>query len=307
MSMSVHRLMTVPSFNLFLIFSLLVHASVFTFSFLHQEQTDQQPKRLLESLISIGIRTANAGVQAKIQPSTQTLPASEVVKESEPEVLPPVEEAQQTTLQKSENPMDTPTPKPTLAREINPVKEEPIATAKDENPKKVKKRKENTETKAKDKEPKKKKSLEKQKLEPKPEKKQAKPKQQMPAVKSGNQGVNGSISSQYKEQETGEKHQSAASIQEELFAAKVRTHLFTNKKYPRKLKLKREEGQVVISFTLNRNGRVVDYQIVSRKGSIKFEKAVKRLIKRAQPFPLPNDALAWNSKKFDIAINYQLD
>jgi len=305
--MSVHRSVTVPPFNLFLIFSLLVHASIFSFSILYQEQTDQQPKRLLESLISIGIRTANAGVKANIQASTPTLPASEVVKESEPEALLPVEEAQQTALPKSENPMDT--PKPTLAREIKPVKKEPVATAKDENRKKVKKLRESTETKPKEKAPKKKKPLEKQKTEPepKPERKQVKPKQQMPAVKSGNQGVNGSIASQDKEQETGEQHQSAASIQEELFAAKVRTHLFANKKYPRKLKLKREEGQVVISFTLDRNGRVVDYQIVSRKGSIKFEKAVKRLIKRAQPFPLPNDALAWNSKKFAIAINYQLD
>jgi periplasmic protein TonB len=73
-------------------------------------------------------------------------------------------------------------------------------------------------------------------------------------------------------------------IQDQYFRA-LRDWLDRHKDYPRLAQRRGEEGTVVLAFTLNRYGMVLEHAIVRSSGYTMLDNTVEHLIRRAQPLP----------------------
>lgn len=82
--------------------------------------------------------------------------------------------------------------------------------------------------------------------------------------------------------------------------------LEANKRYPRQALIAGDEGTVVISFILNREGTVLAYRIQQSSGQPMLDEAVRRLIERVHFPPFPqNDAS--QRKDFSVPIVFTLN
>ncbi|WKL56751.1 TonB family protein [Asticcacaulis sp. ZE23SCel15] len=71
------------------------------------------------------------------------------------------------------------------------------------------------------------------------------------------------------------------------YMAQVRTWIERHKTYPRGAKRLRQEGGVIISFTLDRQGRVLSSRVVKSSGIAAFDREALDVLKRAEPMPKP--------------------
>jgi TonB family protein len=70
----------------------------------------------------------------------------------------------------------------------------------------------------------------------------------------------------------------------------VVAQLERNKNYPVEALNKKEEGTVIVSFTVDRSGNLVDSAVIQSSGSAILDKEAIAVLTRAQPFPpLPSD------------------
>lgn len=69
------------------------------------------------------------------------------------------------------------------------------------------------------------------------------------------------------------------------YMAQLQAWLERHKEYPRRAKLRRQEGTVLLYFVMNREGRVLEYRIRQRSGHASLDRAVEEMIERAQPLP----------------------
>lgn len=89
------------------------------------------------------------------------------------------------------------------------------------------------------------------------------------------------------------------------YAQIVSAILEANKRYPRQALMAGDEGTVVISFILNREGTVLAYRIQQSSGQPVLDEAVRRLIERVHfpPFPASD---ASQRKSFKVPIVFTL-
>jgi periplasmic protein TonB len=73
----------------------------------------------------------------------------------------------------------------------------------------------------------------------------------------------------------------------EAWRKKIGRQLESKKHYPAAARVRREEGDVLIVFRLDRQGRLVSSRIVRSSGSATLDKAGLALVREAQPFPPP--------------------
>lgn len=80
---------------------------------------------------------------------------------------------------------------------------------------------------------------------------------------------------------------SAMPIVDASWQASVASWLASHKTYPEMARQRGEEGRVVIRFTIDRSGRVVDASMVDASGSALLDTAALALVKGASfpPFP----------------------
>ncbi|MGH8281472.1 MAG: energy transducer TonB [Gammaproteobacteria bacterium] len=99
--------------------------------------------------------------------------------------------------------------------------------------------------------------------------------------------------------------QTQTTPQEAAYAQIVSAILEANKRYPREALMAGDEGTVVISFVLNRDGTVLAFSIEQSSGQPIFDQAVKRLIHRVHfpPFPRKDHSLR---KTFKVPIQFKL-
>ena len=69
------------------------------------------------------------------------------------------------------------------------------------------------------------------------------------------------------------------------FAARLFAHLNRYKRYPEAAKLRHQEGIVSLRFTMDRNGRVLSFDIAKSSGSTALDAEARDMIQRAQPLP----------------------
>jgi protein TonB len=74
------------------------------------------------------------------------------------------------------------------------------------------------------------------------------------------------------------------------YAATVLAWLEQHKEYPRRARLRRQEGTVVLYFVVDRGGAVLEYRLEGSSGHLALDEEVLAMIERAQPLPpMPED------------------
>ncbi|HSM26699.1 MAG TPA: energy transducer TonB [Thioalkalivibrio sp.] len=90
------------------------------------------------------------------------------------------------------------------------------------------------------------------------------------------------------------------------YAANLQAWLERHKHYPRRARLRREEGVTLLYFVVNRNGEVLDYRIEQSSGHLSLDEEVLAMIRRAQPLlPFP-DFLPRESMELVVPVQFSL-
>jgi protein TonB len=95
----------------------------------------------------------------------------------------------------------------------------------------------------------------------------------------------------------------AASVSyNQLIAAQLQRY----KQYPSASKAANEQGSARISFTLDRNGRLLSSRLTKSSGHPALDAETLAVVRRAQPFPpFPSEKIG-NSDSFDVPIGFYL-
>jgi len=91
-----------------------------------------------------------------------------------------------------------------------------------------------------------------------------------------------------------------------IFTGKVRQRIAQTRVYPKIAKRRGIEGQPVISFTLDRGGRLIKVQLVSSSGFQLLDNAALNAVKHAAPFPEIPSQLNLDSLQFKLPISFIL-
>jgi len=90
------------------------------------------------------------------------------------------------------------------------------------------------------------------------------------------------------------------------YAATLLAWLEQYKEYPRRARLRRQQGTVLLYFMVDRQGQVLDYRIEKSSGYPALDEEVKKLIERAQPLPAMPDTMKKNSLALVVPVQYFL-
>ena len=78
-----------------------------------------------------------------------------------------------------------------------------------------------------------------------------------------------------------------------------------NKRYPKKARRYKQEGSIKVSFKVLSDGTITDLKLLTLAKYKSLNKAVKKLFKRLEKFPVPPDNLSF-PLELSITINYKL-
>lgn len=104
--------------------------------------------------------------------------------------------------------------------------------------------------------------------------------------------------------ERGEVRNNAASAAS--WRSRLVAHLQRYKNYPSDARARGEQGTAVLSFSMNRSGRVTSAHIGRGSGSAQLDAATLAMIRSAQPLPAPPPDVAGNSFQFSVPIRYNI-
>ena len=79
------------------------------------------------------------------------------------------------------------------------------------------------------------------------------------------------------------------------------------KRYPAEAAARREQGEVLLTFRLDRNGRVLSWQIAHSSGHDELDAEVSRMVAQAAPFPPFPTAWRESSASFTVPIGFSLN
>lgn len=100
-------------------------------------------------------------------------------------------------------------------------------------------------------------------------------------------------------------HQQALQMQQELnWKAELIAHLAKKKRYPRLARKKRQQGTVLVRFSIAPNGSARDIEVVQASSYPLLNKEATRVIARAQPLPLPPAGFA--DSKVVVPVRFYL-
>ncbi|WP_139139405.1 energy transducer TonB, partial [Sphingobium phenoxybenzoativorans] len=69
------------------------------------------------------------------------------------------------------------------------------------------------------------------------------------------------------------------------YAAKVRSWLYAHKIYPRRARMRHEEGRVQVRFVIDRAGVLIEGVIIQGSGNGALDEEAAAMMRRASPFP----------------------
>ena len=78
------------------------------------------------------------------------------------------------------------------------------------------------------------------------------------------------------------------------------------KRYPARARRRGDEGTVILAFTLNRDGSLKEYAIRKSSGSKALDLEVKKLIRRAAPFPAVPANISQEELELSVPISFTL-
>lgn len=94
-------------------------------------------------------------------------------------------------------------------------------------------------------------------------------------------------------------------LKDAYFAA-LKNWLERHKRYPRRAKLRQQQGVVLLRFTVTPAGNVSDYSVAKSSGFQILDDEVQNLVHRAQPFPKIPPKIARGSLELLVPIDFTL-
>ncbi|NOX28357.1 MAG: energy transducer TonB [Gammaproteobacteria bacterium] len=89
-------------------------------------------------------------------------------------------------------------------------------------------------------------------------------------------------------------------LAEKDYYSELGTWLAKHKKYPRRARLRKQEGTAVLYFVVDRDGRVLEYLVEESSGHRLLDKEVTAMLKRAEPLPKIPDIM--HQAKLEITV-----
>lgn len=90
------------------------------------------------------------------------------------------------------------------------------------------------------------------------------------------------------------------------YAATLLAWLERHKEYPRRARLRRQQGTVLLYFMVNRQGQVLDYRIKQSSGYSVLDDEVQRMIVRAQPLPPMPESMQQEQLELVVPVQFFL-
>lgn len=90
------------------------------------------------------------------------------------------------------------------------------------------------------------------------------------------------------------------------FLARLQAWLDRHKDYPARARSRRQQGVVMLQFSMDRVGRVLDYRIARSSGHRLLDHAVEKMIRRAEPLPALPDRLGSGRLELVLPIRFSL-
>ncbi|HMA13525.1 MAG TPA: energy transducer TonB [Kiloniellaceae bacterium] len=88
------------------------------------------------------------------------------------------------------------------------------------------------------------------------------------------------------------------------YKAQLYAWLVKHKEYPRRARLRRQEGTARLYFAMDRNGRVLEYRIVASSGYKLLDEEVVAMIERASPLPPPPESLGGERLDYIVPVEF---
>ncbi len=90
------------------------------------------------------------------------------------------------------------------------------------------------------------------------------------------------------------------------YGAQIVAHLNRSKNYPSGPRSRHEEGTVMLSFTLDRNGRLLSGHISRGSGYSELDQEALDMLRRAQPYPSAPSEMTGSQFPFSAPMRYYL-
>ncbi len=90
------------------------------------------------------------------------------------------------------------------------------------------------------------------------------------------------------------------------YKAQLSSWLARHKRYPRSARRRRLEGVALLTFTLNADGEVLQFEVTESAGYEVLDREVINMLKRAEPLPRFPAGLNQTVREFEIPIRFEL-
>jgi protein TonB len=90
------------------------------------------------------------------------------------------------------------------------------------------------------------------------------------------------------------------------YLAKLQARLAAAKEYPRRARLRHEEGVAEVRFAIDKQGRLLSYEITRSSGHTRLDRAAIAMLKRATPLPPIPDELGRQRLELPVPVRFAL-
>jgi protein TonB len=90
------------------------------------------------------------------------------------------------------------------------------------------------------------------------------------------------------------------------YAARVRSWLYAHKTYPRRSRMRREEGLVQVRFVLDREGVLLEGAVTRKSGHEALDQEAEAMMQRSSPYPRAPTDLPGDRIEFTAPIEFAL-
>lgn len=90
------------------------------------------------------------------------------------------------------------------------------------------------------------------------------------------------------------------------YMALLQAWLERHKEYPRRAQLRRQQGTAMLYFVMDRDGKVLEYQLRQSSGYQLLDREVVAMIERAQPLPEMPEGMRLARLKLVVPVQFQL-
>lgn len=86
----------------------------------------------------------------------------------------------------------------------------------------------------------------------------------------------------------------------------LRAYIEQHKRYPRRALMRRQEGTVLLRFTVDRNGKIVSHEIARSSGNPTLDREVEDMLERATPLPEIPDDIGADQMEIEVPVSFSL-